>query len=140
MYTESISCIWVNVKQKNQWLILIWLIKKALYEKNVFCYIYIYKINNPTYYQKNKGEVLNKAEDYYQNDKERFREQASNKYQNLLEEKKQKLREQKRKKYRNLPEEKKQKLREQTRNKYRNLPEEEKIKRISKRISRSTKV
>ena len=125
MYTESISCIWVNVKQKNQWLILIWLIKKALYEKNVFCYIYIYiyiyKINNPTYYQKNKEEVLNKAEDYYQNDKERFREQASNKYQNLLEEKK-------------------QKLREQTRNKYRNLPEEEKIKRISKRISRSTKV
>ena len=64
--------------------------------------MYIYIINNTTYYQKNKEEVLNKAKDYYQNDKERFREQASNKY--------------------------------------RNLPEEEKIKRISKRISRSTKV
>ena len=36
----------------------------------IYIYIYIYKINNPTYYQKNKEEVLNKAEDYYQNDKE----------------------------------------------------------------------
>ena len=34
----------------------------------------------------------------------------------------------------------KERFREQASNKYRNLPEEEKIKRISKRISRSTKV
>ena len=29
-----------------------------------------------TYYQKNKDLILNKAKDYYKNDKERLREQA----------------------------------------------------------------
>ena len=33
-----------------------------------------------THYQKNEGIVLNKANDYYKNNKERLREKAKNKY------------------------------------------------------------
>ena len=57
-----------------------------------------------TYYQRKRGVILNRAKDYYENDKERLREQAKNKYRNLSEEEKNK--------YRNMFEEKKQRLRE----------------------------
>ena len=40
---------------------------------------------NLTYYQKNRDVILNRAKDYYENDKERLREQARNKYRNLSE-------------------------------------------------------
>ena len=36
-----------------------------------------------TYYQRNRDEILNRAKDYYENDKERLREQARHKYRNL---------------------------------------------------------
>ena len=39
-----------------------------------------------TYYQKNRYVILNKAKDYYENDKKRLREQARDKYRNLSEE------------------------------------------------------
>ena len=47
-----------------------------------------------TYYQKNPRRLvsLNRAKDYYENDKERLREQARNKYRNLSEEEKNKKR------------------------------------------------
>ena len=38
---------------------------------------------NLTYYLKNRDVILNRAKDYYQNDKERLREQARDKYRNL---------------------------------------------------------
>ena len=38
-----------------------------------------------TYYQRNQDVILNRAKDYYENDKERLREQARNKYRNLSE-------------------------------------------------------
>ena len=38
------------------------------------------------YYQRNREMILNRAKDYYENDKERLREQASYKYRNLSEE------------------------------------------------------
>ena len=41
-----------------------------------------------TYYQKNRDVILNRARDYYQNDKERLREEVKNKYRNLSAEKK----------------------------------------------------
>ena len=41
-----------------------------------------------TYYQRNRDVILNRAKDYYENDKERSREYARDKYRNLLEEKK----------------------------------------------------
>ena len=33
-------------------------------------------MNNITYYQRNREIILNRAKDYYENDKERLREQA----------------------------------------------------------------
>ena len=39
-----------------------------------------------TTYKKNREIMLNRAKDYYENDKERLREQARNKYKNLSEE------------------------------------------------------
>ena len=50
-------------------------------------------MNNPTYYQKKREKMLNRAKDYYENDKEKLREQARNKYKNLSEEDKKKKRE-----------------------------------------------
>ena len=43
-------------------------------------------MSNATYYQRNKDVILNRVKDYYENDKERFRELAKNKYRNLSEE------------------------------------------------------
>ena len=41
-----------------------------------------------TYYQRNREVILNRAKYYYENKKERLREQARDKYKNLLEDKK----------------------------------------------------
>ena len=41
-----------------------------------------------TYYQRYRKVILNRAKDYYENDKKRLREQARDKYTNLSEEKK----------------------------------------------------
>ena len=41
-----------------------------------------------TYYQRNRDVILNRAKDFYENDKERFRGQARDKYRNLSEEEK----------------------------------------------------
>ena len=68
-----------------------------------------------TYYQKNRDVILNKAKDYYENDKERLRGQARDKYRNLSEEKNKK-REYGRNRYRNMSEEKKQILKEYQKN------------------------
>ena len=40
------------------------------------------------YYQRNRDVILNRAKDYYENDKERLREQERNKYRNLSEDEK----------------------------------------------------
>ena len=41
-----------------------------------------------TYYQRNRGVILNRSNDYYENNKERLRELARDKYRNLSEEEK----------------------------------------------------
>ena len=41
-----------------------------------------------TYYQKNQHVILNRAKYYYENDKERIREQVRGKYRHLSEEEK----------------------------------------------------
>ena len=38
------------------------------------------------YYQRNRDVILNRARDYYENNKERLRELAKNKYRSLAEE------------------------------------------------------
>ena len=43
-----------------------------------------------TYDKKNRDVILNRVKDYYENDKERLREQARDKYRNLSEEDKNK--------------------------------------------------
>ena len=51
--------------------------------------------------------ILNRAKDYYENDKERLRVKARGKYRNLSEEEKHKKREYGKNRYRNMSEEKK---------------------------------
>ena len=53
--------------------------------------------------------ILNRAKYYYENDKERLREQARDKYRNLFEEEKNKKREYGKNRYVNMSEEKKDK-------------------------------
>ena len=56
--------------------------------------------------------MLNKAKEYYDDRKERFREEARNKYSGLSREKKYIKREYGRDRYKNMPEENKQRLQE----------------------------
>ena len=69
-----------------------------------------------TYYQKNRDVILNRAKGYYENDKERLREQARDKYRNLSEEEKNKKREYGKNRYLNMSEEKKKRLKEYQKN------------------------
>ena len=65
-----------------------------------------------TYYQRNQDVILNRAKDYYENDKERLRKQARDKYRNLSEEEKNKKWEYEKNWYRNMSEDKKKRLKE----------------------------
>ena len=69
-----------------------------------------------TYYQINQDVVLNRAKDYFENDKERLRKQERDKYRNLSEEEKNKKREYGKNRYRDMSEEKKQRLKEYQKN------------------------
>ena len=51
------------------------------------------KMSDSTYYQRNRDVILNRKKDYYENDKERLKEQAKGKHGNLSEEEKNKKRE-----------------------------------------------
>ena len=63
-----------------------------------------------TYYQRNRDVILNRAKDYYENDKERLREPARDKSRNLSEEEKNKKRKYGKNRYLNMSEEKKKRL------------------------------
>ena len=67
-----------------------------------------------TYYQRNWHVILNRAQDYYENEKEKLRGQARDKYRNLSEE--EKKREKEKNGYRNMPVKKKQRLKEYQKN------------------------
>ena len=60
--------------------------------------------------------ILNRAKDYYENDKERLRKQARCKYRNLSKDENNKKREYGRKRYHNMSEEKRQRLKEYQKN------------------------
>ena len=68
------------------------ILKKQIYQKNViFVTIGIFKIlvlNMSLIFAMVVMVILNRAKDYYENDKERLREQTRDKYRNLSEEKK----------------------------------------------------
>ena len=50
-------------------------------------------MSNTTYYQGNQDVILNRAKDYYVNNKVRLRDEEKDKYRNLSEEDKNKRRE-----------------------------------------------
>ena len=56
--------------------------------------------------------ILNRAKDYYENDKDRLRKQARDKYGNLSEEEKNKKKEYGKNRYCNMSEENKKRLKE----------------------------
>ena len=68
-------------------MVLFYLIKGVFY-KIFLLYIKMSGITYLTYYQRNRDVILNRAKDYYENDKERLRVQARDKFGNLSEEEK----------------------------------------------------
>ena len=69
--------------------------------------------------EETENVILNRAKDYYENNKERLRDQPKDKYRNFSEEDKNKKREYGKNRYHNTSEEKKQKLKEYQKRKYR---------------------
>ena len=65
---------------------------------------------------RNRTVILNRPKDYYENNKERLREQTRDKYRNLSEEEKNKKTEYEKKTRSHLSEEKKQRLKEYQKN------------------------
>ena len=47
-------------------------------------------MSEATYYQRNRDVILNRAKDYYKNDKERLRDNARDKYRKLSKQEKNK--------------------------------------------------
>ena len=70
------------------------------------------EITDLTYYQKNLNVILNKAKEYYKNNRERLEEQARDRYRSLSEEETNKKREYGKNMYHNMSEENKQRLKE----------------------------
>ena len=62
-------------------MVLFYIIKEVFYKNFFFFQLYIKmsESNNLTYYQRNREIILNRAKDYYKNDKERLKEQARDK-------------------------------------------------------------
>ena len=68
------------------------------------------------YYQKKRNVILNRAKDYYKNDKKRLTRQARDKYRDLCEERSNKRKKYGKNRYRNVSEERKQRLKEYSKN------------------------
>ena len=65
-------------------MVITWLMKGVFYKKFLLC-IKMSECNSIesadlTYYQRNRDVILNRAKDYYENDKERLRRKAGYKY------------------------------------------------------------
>ena len=58
--------------------------KEDYYKSFLLC---IYKVSETTYYQRERETILNRANDYYKNNKEALRKRGKNKYRELSEEK-----------------------------------------------------
>ena len=75
-------------------------------------YITLSESTDLTYYQKNRNVVLNRAKDYYENNKDRLREQAKKNIGTYLKKIRIKKENMEKNRYRNMSEKKKQKLKE----------------------------
>ena len=89
---------------------------KGVFYKFFWLHIKMSKCADWTYYQKNQDVILNRAKDYFENDKERLRRQARDKHKNLSEEEKNKKKEYGCNRYHNMSEEKKQRLKKNQKN------------------------
>ena len=69
-------------------------------------------MSETTYYQRNRAVILNRAKDYYRNNRDELKVKARNKYKELSAEEKYIKREYGRNRYHNMSEEDKQKLKE----------------------------
>ena len=67
-------------------------------------------MNKTTCYQRNRDVILNRAKDYFENNKELLRQRAKNKYRELPEEEKNINRECGKNRYHNMSEENKKRL------------------------------
>ena len=74
------------------------------------------KMGETTYCQRNREIILNRAKEYYENNKEVLAKKAKNKYRELSNEKKNVKREYGRNRYKNMSEEDKEKLKEYQKN------------------------
>ena len=72
--------------------------------------------NEETYYQRNRDVIVNTAKVYYENDKERLKDQVRDKYLNLSEEEQNKKTEYGRKRYHRMSKEKNKKLKDYQKN------------------------
>ena len=73
-------------------------------------------MSGTTYSQRNRVVILNRAKDYYENNKEVLREKAKNKYKELSEEEKNTKREYGRNRYHNMSADDKKRLKKYQRN------------------------
>ena len=89
----------------------------------IFFFSLYKKIDNITYYQRNRDISLNKAKEYYKNNNKRLKKQARDKYRSLSEEDKMKKREYGKNRYHNMFEEKKQELKEYQKQRYQEAKE-----------------
>ena len=86
-----------------------WILYQELVQYKKTFFFGIYKKEQDCWFKllsKNKDLILNKAKDFYKNNKERLREQARDKYRSLCEEEKNKKREYRKNRYHNMSEEK----------------------------------
>ena len=77
------------------------------YKKFSYLFFHYIKMDNATYYQRNREILLNRAKDYYENNKERLKELARNKHRNVSEDDKNIKWEYGKNRYHNMSEEKK---------------------------------
>ena len=95
--------------------------KKSVFFLKTFFSLCI-KMDNTTYYQRNRDIALNKAKKYYKNNNKRLKKQERDKYRNLSEEDKNKKKYGKNR-YHNMSEEKKQELKEYQKRRYQEAKE-----------------
>ena len=69
-----------------------------------------------TYYQRNRDTILNRAKEYYKNNKELLRERENNKHRSLSEDEKDIKKQYQKTKYHNMSDEEKQRLKDYQKN------------------------
>ena len=97
-------------------MVLTWLINGVFYEKKIIIYKKMNEYVDLTHYKRTRDVILNRAKDYYENDKERLRKEARDKYRKLSEEEKNKKREYGKNRYPNMSGEKTKRLKEYQKN------------------------